>query len=143
VRFAAVGIAGTAAYLAGYVLLSTTLPVHLANVTARIAVAVPSTWLNGRHTFGSRVSAPRLIAGTLATLAAGIAITDLPLAVEQTLVGSDDRAAELLTLTGATAAAAAVRFLLLRNWLFRSAAGSPVQRDATPTETRTSQPAGS
>jgi hypothetical protein len=119
------------------------MPVHVANVTSRIAVAVPSTWLNGHHTFGSRVSAPRLIAGTLATLAVGVVITDLPLAVEQALVGADDRAAELLTLTGATAAAAAARFLLLRNWLFLPASGPPVQRDTTPTDPRTHQPAGS
>jgi putative flippase GtrA len=124
VGFVLVGIAGTAAYLAVYVLLRTVMPAHVANVTARIAAAIPTTWVNGRHTFRSRVPVLRLYAGALVVLAVGVVITGLPLAGEQALLGTDDRPAELLTLAAATTVATVVRFLLLRNWLFRPAPGS-------------------
>ena len=142
IRFVLIGIAGTVGYLVVYALLRTVLPAHIANVTARIAAAIPTTWVNGRHTFGSRVSALRMYAGALLVLAVGVVITGLPLAAEQALLGSDDRTAELLTLTGATAVATVVRFLLLRNWLFRTPPGSQVQRTARA-DRPTPQPAGS
>jgi putative flippase GtrA len=143
VGFALVGIAGTVGYLAVYALLRTVLPAHAANVTARIAAAVPTTWANGRHTFRSRVPVFRMYAGALVVLAAGVVITGLPLAAEQALRGADDRTAELLTLTCATAVATVVRFLLLRNWLFRPRSGPPAQRTPARADHHLPQLAGS
>ena len=125
VGFLLVGIAGTVGYLAVYALLRTVMPAHVANVTARIAAAIPTTWVNGRHTFRSPISALRMYTGALVVLAVGVVVTGVPLAAEQALLGADDRPAELLTLAGATVVATVVRFLLLRNWLFRPASGSP------------------
>jgi putative flippase GtrA len=119
IGFVLVGLAGTAAYLGVYALLRIVLPADIANLAARIAVAFPTTWVNGRHTFQSRVPVLRLYAGALVTVAAGIVITSLPLAAEQALLGVHEHQAELLTLAGATTIATVARFLLMRTWLFR------------------------
>lgn len=118
-RFLLVGAGGTAACLAGYLLLRLELPAEEANVVARLAVAIPTTWLNGRFTFGARVSRRRLYGGALAVLAAGTAVSAGLLAVEQSLDGLTDRPAELAALVTANAGATVARFVLLRQWLFR------------------------
>jgi putative flippase GtrA len=145
VGFVLVGLAGTAAYLAVYALLRIVLPADVANITARLAVAVPTTWVNGRHTFQSRVSVPRLYAGALVTVAVGLVVTSLPLAAEQALLGVHDRPAELLTLAGATTVATVARFLLMRTWLFRPHPHAPDRPSATlrRADRPAVQPAGS
>jgi len=118
-RFLVVGAAGTAACLAGYALLRLAMAPQAANIVSRLSVAIPTTWLNGRFTFGAAISRPRLYGGALAVLAAGTAISAGLLAAEQSLVGPADRLAELAALVVANAVAAAARFVLLRNWVFR------------------------
>ena len=137
VRFLAVGAGGTAACLVGYVLLRREMPAETANVVARLAVAVPTTWLNGRYTFGAQVSWRRLYGGALAVLAAGTAVSAGLLAAEQSIEGGTDRLAELAALVTANAGATVARFLLLRQWLFRhtadrsTAGAQPVQKEPT------------
>jgi putative flippase GtrA len=118
-RFLIVGAAGTAACLAAYALLRLAMPAQAANVISRLSVAIPTTWLNGRYTFGARVSLRRLYGGALAVLAAGTAISAGLLAAEQSVLGSTNRVAELAALLVANAAATVARFLLLRHWVFR------------------------
>ncbi|WP_169789919.1 GtrA family protein [Actinoplanes subtropicus] len=119
-RFLVIGAVGTAACLGAYVLLRLALPAQAANVVARLVVAVPTTWLNGRYTFGAKVSARRLYGGALAVLAAGAVVSAGLLAAEQSLLGPADRWAELAALVLANAGATVARFTLLRQWLFRS-----------------------
>jgi putative flippase GtrA len=122
VRFLIIGAAGTAACLAVYLLLRLAIPAQAANVVSRLAVAVPTTWLNGRYTFNTRVSHRRLYGGTLAVLAAGTTISAGLLAIEQAALGPANRPAEVVALVVATAVATVARFLLLRHWLFRGQA---------------------
>jgi putative flippase GtrA len=124
VSFLTVGVIGVGAYLALYLILRGLIDAHLANVLARVLVAIPTTWVNGRRTFGSSVSVRRIVGGSLVILALSTAISAVPLAAEQALLGADNRLAEELTLIVATAVATAARFLLLRNWLFRSVAST-------------------
>jgi putative flippase GtrA len=119
-RFLVIGAAGTAACLGTYLLLRLTLPAQAANVLARLVVSVPTTWLNGRYTFGATVSARRLYGGALTVLAAGTAVSAGLLAVEQSLLGPAHRWAELAAVALANAGATMARFTLLRQWLFRS-----------------------
>ena len=121
VRFLTVGAGGTAACLTCYALLRLELPAETANVVSRLVVVVPTTWLNGRYTFGARVSRRRLYGGALAVLAAGTAVSAGLLAVEQSVEGVTDRPAELAALLLANAGATVARFLLLRHWVFRRA----------------------
>ena len=118
-RFLLVGAGGTAACLLGFVLLRAELPAETANVVSRLAVAIPTTWLNGRYTFGARVSRRRLYGGALAVLAAGTAVSAGLLAVEQSVEGATDRLAELAALMTANVGATVARFVLMRQWLFR------------------------
>jgi polyisoprenyl-phosphate glycosyltransferase len=120
-RFLVVGAGGTAACLIGYLLLRLEMPAENANVVSRLAVAIPTTWLNGRYTFGTRVSRRRLYGGALVVLAAGTAVSAGLLAVEQSVEGVTDRPAELAALVFANAGATVARFVLLRQWLFRRA----------------------
>lgn len=127
-RFAGVGVIGTLSYLLLYVVLRGWLSPAVASAVGRVAVAVPSTWLNGRVTFRRRVSARRLHLGTVALLAVGTVTTWLALAGETHLVTRTDRLVEVLTVAAATVVAAALRFLLLRAWVFRT--GRPPARPA-------------
>ncbi len=142
--FLLIGAGGTAAYLAVYLTLRTTMPAQAANVTARVLVAVPTTWLSGRYAFGGRrLRWPRLVCGAVVVLSVGTAVSALLLTVEQALIVGPDVTAEVLALVAANAAAAAVRFGMLRQWLFRppprsDAAVEPrSDRSTTPTPTTT------
>ena len=118
-RFLAVGAAGTAACLGLYAVLRPAMAPQAANVVSRLSVAIPTTWLNGRYTFGARVSRPRMYGGAIGVLAAGTAISAGLLAAERSFAASPSRLAELAALVVATAVATVARFLLLRHWVFR------------------------
>lgn len=119
-RFAGVGALGTGAYLIAYVVLRQALGADAASAVARVGVAVPTTWLNGRYTFRRRTTVWRLHLGGLALLGVGTVTTWLALAVETALVVHPDRRVELLTVVLATVLAAGIRFCLMRTWLFRA-----------------------
>lgn len=112
-RFCAVGAAGTGAYLATFVLLRPLGP-QAASLAARVLVALPTSWLNARLTFRSRVRVRRAYAGGLAGLVLGAALAAATLAVVHGADPRPSRPVELSALASAQLVAAAARFALLR-----------------------------
>ncbi|WP_077490203.1 GtrA family protein [Sinomonas mesophila] len=122
-RFAGVGVVCTAASLALYALCRPWLGAQAANAVALVLTSVMNTGLNRRFTF--KVRGPGRLAqdhlhGLLA-LAVALALTAGSLAALHWLVPEADVAQELWTTTIAGWAATVVRFVLLRNWVFRRA----------------------
>lgn len=119
-RFAAVGIASTLAYIALYALLRTGIGAQPANLLALLVTAVANTAANRRLTFG--ISGRRHVARHhlqgLLVFAVGVGLTSGALALLPRLVAHPPRSVELLVLVGANLVATVVRFLLLRIWLF-------------------------
>jgi putative flippase GtrA len=116
-RFAAVGVVSTLAYLALFWLLRSFSPPVVANAVALFATAVANTVANRRFTFGvtGRAGVLRHHAGGLVAFGAGLALTTAGLAL---LPDSASRTAELVAVVLANGLATAVRFLLLRAWIF-------------------------
>jgi putative flippase GtrA len=102
-RFLLIGAGGTACYLGLYLLLRTAgTPAQVANVVARVTVAVPTTWLGGRYAFGAtHTSGGRLVGGALTVLAVGTLVSLAVLGLEQELVGTSNPIVEALALCGA------------------------------------------
>jgi putative flippase GtrA len=122
VRFAVIGALSTVAYLGIFVLLRGELGAQAANLTALLVTAVANTAANRRLTFGVRGGGLiRAHAQGLAVFAVGLAITSGSLAVLQAATGTPSRAAEVVLLVVANAAATVLRFLLFRGWVFRPA----------------------
>lgn len=123
VRFAAVGILSTLAYLALFALLRDPLGAQGANALTLLITAIANTALNRRFTFGvvgrQRMARQQLQGLIVFGLALGLTSGTLALAhsVDSTL----PFATELALLVGANAAATLMRFLLLRRWVFRKA----------------------
>ncbi|MFF5175631.1 glycosyltransferase [Micromonospora sp. NPDC000089] len=122
VRFAAIGVASTLAYLLLYALLRTVVPAQPANLVALLVTAVGNTALNRRVTFGvrgTRGAAGHHVQGLL-VFALGLALTSGSLALLGAMgSGSTPRLVELGVLTAANLAATVLRFLLFRSWVFR------------------------
>ncbi len=131
VRFAAVGVACTAAYAVLYLLLAGPWGAQAANVTALLVTAVANTAANRRLTFGvrGRERAVRHQGQGLAVLALAWSLTSGSLALLHALAPGAPRAAELTVLVVANLAATVLRFVLLRSWVFRSPA-DPAQAPA-------------
>ncbi|MFI6133710.1 glycosyltransferase [Micromonospora sp. NPDC051141] len=123
VRFAAIGVASTLAYLLLYALLRQGLAAQPANLLALLATAVANTALNRRVTFGVRGGRGVVShqAQGLVIFALGLGLTSGALAVLGALGGTDSHLVELAVLVGANLAATLLRFLLFRSWVFRSA----------------------
>ena len=119
-RFSVVGVLGTTAYVAVFLVLRARLGAQIGSGVARVLVAVPTTWVNSRFTFGSRIHGLRLHLAALVLLTVGLATTSCALLLLQTLVLSPPRAAEVLAVALANVLAAAARFLLLRSWATRA-----------------------
>jgi putative flippase GtrA len=134
-RFAAVGVASTLAYLLLYVGLRGTVGAQAANALALVSTALANTATNRRLTFGvrGRVGAAADHVRGLLVFALGLALTGGALAA---LPDDPPRLVELATLVGANLAATLARFVLFRNWIFRSARGPAraVQPDPTVQE---------
>ena len=120
VRFAAVGVLSTAAYLALFLMLRTGLGSQGANLLALLVTAVANTAANRRLTFGvvGRERRARDQAGGLTVFVLGLALTSGSLALVHAL-GRPSRGVELVALVLANLAATLLRFLLLRHWVFR------------------------
>ncbi|MFB9238403.1 glycosyltransferase [Plantactinospora siamensis] len=124
VRFAAIGVASTLAYLLLYALLRNAVPAQPANLIALLVTAVGNTALNRRVTFGvrGRRGAAGHHAQGLLIFALGLALTSGSLALLGALSsGAVPRLIELAALTAANLAATLLRFLLFRSWVFRAA----------------------
>jgi putative flippase GtrA len=123
-RFAAVGVASTLAYLALYALLRLGVGPQWANLIALLVTAVANTAANRRLTFGVRGSdrAARHQAQGLVVFAVGLGLTSGSLAVLGALSSNPPKALELGVLVAANLIATGVRFLLMRVWVFRTPA---------------------
>ncbi|MEV4146322.1 bifunctional glycosyltransferase family 2/GtrA family protein [Amycolatopsis sp. NPDC049691] len=119
VRFAAIGVSSTLAYLVLFLLLRTVVGAQAANFTALLVTAIGNTALNRRLTFGirGRTGAGRHQFEGLIVFGLGLALTSGSLAL---LNGSTTPGLvlEITVLVLANLAATVLRFLLLRGWVF-------------------------
>src|SRR4051812_1126886 len=120
IRFAAVGVVSTIAYLLLFLLLHAPLGAQLANLTALLVTAVANTSANRRLTFGvvGRTGA-RAHAQGLVVFGVGLALTAGALAGLHAVDGRPSGFVELTVLLAASAAATLVRFIAFRSWIFR------------------------
>jgi putative flippase GtrA len=128
IRFAAVGVASTLAYLAIYALLRTGVGPQAANLIALLVTAVANTAANRRVTFGVRGSdrAWRHQAQGLVVFAIGLGLTSGSLALLDALTTTPAKAVELAVLVVANLVATGVRFLMMRIWVFGERTGQAV-----------------
>jgi putative flippase GtrA len=123
VRFGAVGMLSTVAYLVLFVLLRGPLGAQGANALTLLITAIANTALNRRFTFGvvGRQGATRQQLQGLIVFGLALGLTSSTLAVAHSLPSTPPAAVELALLVAANAAATLLRFLLLRRWVFRTA----------------------
>ncbi|MEU8009588.1 dolichyl-phosphate beta-glucosyltransferase [Micromonospora parva] len=116
VRFAAVGVASTLAYLLLFVATRSLLGAQPANLLALLLTAVANTAANRRLTFGisGRRHAARHHAQGLLAFALGLALTSGALAVLHAVSAVPARPVELAVLVAANLTATVLRFVLLR-----------------------------
>jgi putative flippase GtrA len=121
-RFAAVGVASTLAYLLLYALLRNGMGAQGANLLALLVTAIANTAANRRLTFRVRGNdgAWRHQAQGLVVFAVGLGLTSGSLALVHGL-SDPSTAVELGVLVVANLVATGVRFLLMRIWVFRAA----------------------
>jgi glycosyltransferase involved in cell wall biosynthesis len=121
VRFAVIGLVSTLAYLVLFLAFRGGLGAQGANLVALLVTAIANTSANRRLTFGiagrARVATHQFQG--LIVFALGLLLTSGSLAVVHSV--SDHRAVEITALVAANAAATALRFVLLRRWVFRRA----------------------
>ena len=123
VRFGAVGVVSTAAYLVLFVLLHDPLGSQGANVAALLSTTVANTALNRRFTFGvvGRQRRTRQQLQGLIVFGLALVLTSGTLAVAHSMHSAPPASVELALLVTANAVATLMRFLLLRRWVFRRA----------------------
>ncbi len=116
VRFAAVGVSSTLAYLLLFLLLRGPLGAQVANLSALLVTAIANTAVNRRFTFGIRGGgAARHQVQGLVVFGLGLALTSAALAL---LPSHPGRVTELAVLVAANLAATVLRFVLMREWVF-------------------------
>jgi putative flippase GtrA len=120
-RFGVIGVFSTVAYLLLYLLMRPAFGAQLANASALLVTALANTAANRRITFGVRgAGATRHHLQGLFVFAVGLALTSGSLAVLHNVTPSPSRVLELSVLVAANLLATAVRFVLLREWVFAS-----------------------
>ncbi len=121
VRFAAVGVVSTIAYLALFVLARPALGSQGANLVALLLTALANTAANRRLTFGVRGASGlgRHHAQGLLVFGVALAVTSGSLYSLHHWVADPHRGVELAVLVAANLVATAMRFVLLRSWVFR------------------------
>ncbi|MGB3356464.1 MAG: bifunctional glycosyltransferase family 2/GtrA family protein [Mycobacterium sp.] len=120
VRFGAVGVASTAAYVLLFILMQGWAGAQLANLVALLLTAIANTAANRRFTFGVAGS-PHLARHHMEGLIVfGIAlsITSGALGLLHATTSAPHHMVELAVLVAANLLATAVRFVLLRGWVF-------------------------
>jgi putative flippase GtrA len=120
--FAAVGAASTVAYIVLYLALRGALPAQWANALSLLITAVANTAANRRFTFGirGRPQAGRHQARGLLAFGTGLLLTSAALAWLHAVTARPSRGLEVTVLVGASLLATLIRFVLYRNWVFRS-----------------------
>jgi putative flippase GtrA len=121
VRFAAIGVLSTLAYLLLFVLLRGMAGGQVANFLALALTATGNTAANRRLTFGvrGRTDAVRHQFQGFGIFLVGLAITSGSLALLHLSNPEPSNLTEISVLVGANLVATSVRFVLLRGWVFR------------------------
>ena len=125
IRFAAIGVVSTLAYLLLFLMMRQPLGAQWANGLALLITAVANTAANRRLTFGVMGRARRLRdqGQGLIVFAIGLALTSGSLAVLHSLSQQPSWQVEVIVVTLANVTATLVRFLLFRSWVFRGRRG--------------------
>lgn len=120
VRFGSIGVASTLAYLLLFNALHSGVGAQVANFVALLVTAIANTAANRRFTFGVRgvSGAARHHTEGLAVFALALTLTSGSLAAMHALVPATPHWLELTVLVTANLAATALRFTLLRGWVF-------------------------
>jgi len=120
VRFGAVGVASTAAYVSLFVVLQGWAGAQLANLIALLLTAVANTAANRRFTFGAGGTAhlARNHVEGLIVFGIALSITSGSLGLLHATTETPHRMVELGVLVAANLLATTVRFVLLRGWVF-------------------------
>ncbi len=120
-RFAVVGVASTAVYVALFLLLRGGLGGQVANAVSLLVTAVANTAVNRRVTFGirGRARAGRHQVRGLIAFGIGLAFTSGALALLHHTGPRPARATEISVLAAASLLATLVRFGLYRSWVFQ------------------------
>ncbi|MBU9766154.1 glycosyltransferase [Mycobacterium sp. TNTM28] len=120
VRFGAVGVISTLAYLLLFSALRVGVGAQAANLVALLVTAIGNTAANRRFTFG--VAGPANVTRHhlegLTVFAIALTITSGSLGVLHLLAPTPHPGVELAVLVAANLLATAVRFVLLRGWVF-------------------------
>ncbi len=129
VRFVAVGVASTLAYLVLFFLFRLGMGAQVANFLALAITAVANTAANRRLTFGirGREGVARHQLQGFGVFLLGLAITSGSLALLTSISPDPSVPVEIVVLVLANLAATVVRFVLLRGWVFRAAASIPTK----------------
>ena len=133
VRFAVVGVASTIAFALLFLLLRGPMGAQAANFTALLLTAIANTAANRRVTFGFRGAGgvARHQGQGLLVFFFGWALTSGSLALLAAGAPTAPHSVELAVLVVANLAATVLRFVLLRQWVFRPRATSTPQGAAT------------
>ena len=120
VRFAAIGIVSTLAFLLLYSLFRAALPAQVSNLLALVITAVANTAANRRLTFGirGRRHAGRSQVEGLVVFGLGLALTSGSLALLGALAPAASHGVELAVLVLANLVATLLRFVAYRAWVF-------------------------
>jgi putative flippase GtrA len=119
VRFAAIGVLSTLAYLLLFLLLRPSMGAQPANLLALLVTAVANTAANRRFTFDVRGGgAGRHQLQGLVVFGLGLALTSGSLWLLARASTHPARAVELIVLVAANLLATVLRFVLLREWVF-------------------------
>ncbi|OBG85959.1 sugar translocase [Mycobacterium sp. E802] len=123
VRFGAVGVVSTLAYLLLFIALRAGLGAQAANLVALLVTAVGNTAANRRFTFGiaGAGNVTRHHLEGLTVFAIALAITSGSLGLLHLVAPVPHRGVELAVLVAANLLATLVRFVLLRGWVFHPA----------------------
>jgi putative flippase GtrA len=126
-RFAAIGLASTAAYVILYLALRNFTGAQAANALSLLLTAIGNTAANRRLTFGVRgpAGAARHQFRGLLAFAAGLVLTSGALSCLRLIAGAPGRAMEITVLVIANLVATALRFVLYRGWVFGAPARLP------------------
>jgi putative flippase GtrA len=121
IRFSAVGVFSTVAYLVLFLVFRAPLGAQGSNVLALLSTTMANTALNRRFTFGviGPLGRTRHQLQGLIVFGLALGLTSGTLAVAHSLHSSPPAAVELAVLVTANATATLMRFLLLRRWVFR------------------------
>ena len=119
-RFGAIGVVSTLAYLALFLLLRSPLGAQGANLAALLITVIANTAANRRLTFGlrGRRHVARAQLEGLAIFVVGLGLTSGALALLAAAAPSASRRSELAVLVIANALATMARFVLFRAWVF-------------------------